>query len=73
MKRVTIVEGRPCGISNLRGETLSGITKPRTTTATKLNRIAKLSSTDAEKEFKWLMPHFNKASLRIAPEITSYS
>lgn len=63
MKRVTIVEGRPCGISNLRGETLSGITKPRTTTATKLNRIAKLSSTDAEKEFKWLMPHFNKASL----------
>ncbi len=29
-------------------------------TDTKLNRIAKLSSEDAEMEFKWLMPHFNK-------------
>jgi group II intron reverse transcriptase/maturase len=57
------VEGRPCGIINLGGETLSGITKPITTTDTKLNRIAELSRKDPEKEFKWLMPHFNKGSL----------
>ena len=63
MKRVTTVEGRPRGIINLGRETLSGVTKPLSTTATKLNRIAKLSSEDSEKEFKWLMPHFNKESL----------
>jgi len=63
MKRVTIVEGRPRGIINLGGETLSGETKPVNTTATKLNRIAKLSSEDPEMEFKWLMPHINKGSL----------
>jgi group II intron reverse transcriptase/maturase len=63
MKRVTTVEGRPRGIINLGRETLSGITKPTTTTATKLNRIAKLSSEDIHQEFKWLMPHFNKESL----------
>jgi group II intron reverse transcriptase/maturase len=58
-----IVEGRPCGIINLREETLSGVTKPLTTTDTKLTRIAELSSQDPEVEFKWLMPHFNKESL----------
>jgi RNA-directed DNA polymerase len=63
MKRVTIVEGRPCGIINLGRETLSGITKPLTTTATKLNRIAKLSSEDLGMKFSWLMPHFNEESL----------
>ena len=63
MKRVMIVEGRPCGTINLGRDTLRGITKPTTTTSTKLNRIAKLSSMDAEMEVKWLMPHFNKASL----------
>jgi group II intron reverse transcriptase/maturase len=57
------VEGRPRGIINLGGETLRGVTKPRTTTATKLNRIAKLSSEDPTMEFKWLMPHINKESL----------
>ncbi len=63
MKRVTTVEGRPRGTINLGGETLSGVTKPQTTTTTKLNRIAKLSSEDSEMEFKWLMPHINKESL----------
>lgn len=63
MKRVTTVEGRPRGIINLGRETLSGVTKPLTTTATKLNRIAKLSSEDTCMEFQWLMPHFNKESL----------
>jgi len=63
MKRVTTVEERPRGIINLGGETLSGETKPITTTATKLNRIAKLSSEKADMEFKWLMPHFNEQSL----------
>lgn len=63
MKRVTNVEGRPRGIINLGGETLSGVTKPLTTTATKLNRIAKLSSESPTMEFKWLMPHINKESL----------
>ncbi len=63
MKRVTNVEGRPRGIINLGGETLSGETKPKSTTVTKLNRIAKLSSEDTEMEFKWLMPHINKESL----------
>ena len=63
MKRVMIVEGRPCGTINLGRDTLRGTTKPTTTTSTKLNRIAKLSSMDAEMEVKWLMPHFNKASL----------
>jgi RNA-directed DNA polymerase len=63
MKRVTTVEGRPCGTINLGRDTLRGITKPTTTTSTKLNRIAKLSSMDAEMEVKWLMPHFNKVSL----------
>jgi len=58
-----IVEGRPCGTINLRGETLSGITKPSTTASTKLNRIAKLSRLDSEMEVKWLMPHFNTGSL----------
>ena len=57
------MEGRPCGTINLGKETLSGITKPSTTTATKLNRIAKLSNDDSDMEFKWLMPHFNKESL----------
>jgi len=42
---------------------LSGITKPLTTTSTKLNRIAKLSSESSAMEFKWLMPHINKESL----------
>jgi group II intron reverse transcriptase/maturase len=63
MKRVTTVEGRPRGMVNLGRETLSGETKLITTTDTKLNRIAKLSGEDATMEFKWLMPHFNKASL----------
>ena len=63
MKRVTNVEGRPRGIINLGGETLNGITKPISVTATKLTRIAKLSKGDSEMEFKWLMPHFNKESL----------
>jgi group II intron reverse transcriptase/maturase len=63
MKQVTTVEGRPYGILNLGGETLSGVTKPITTTDTKLNRIAKLSKDDNLMEFNWLMPHFNKESL----------
>jgi RNA-directed DNA polymerase len=63
VKRVTNVEGRPRGIINLGRETLSGVTKPITTTATKLNRIAKLSSENPAMEFKWLMPHINKESL----------
>jgi Retron-type reverse transcriptase len=57
------VEGRPRGIINLGEETLSGVTKPITTTATKLNRIAKLSSEDSAMEFRCLMPHINKESL----------
>ena len=63
MKRVTNVEGRPRGIINLGEETLSGVTKPLTTTATKLNRIAKLSREDSTMEFRCLMPHINKESL----------
>lgn len=63
MKRVMIVEGRPHGIIILGGEMLRGVTKPITTTATKLNRIAKLSNENSTMEFKWLMPHFNKESL----------
>jgi RNA-directed DNA polymerase len=55
--------GRPRGIINLGEETLSGITKPLTTTVTKLNRIAKLSSENSAMEFKWLMPHINRESL----------
>jgi RNA-directed DNA polymerase len=42
---------------------LSGVTKPLTATATKLNRIAKLSRENPTMEFKWLMPHINKESL----------
>lgn len=42
---------------------LHGVTKPTMSTDTKLNGIARLSKEDAEKEFKWLMPHFNKANL----------
>jgi len=57
------VEGRPRGIINLGEETLSGVTKPLTTTATKLNRIAKLSSGDPTMVFGCLMPHINKESL----------
>lgn len=57
------VEGRLRGIINLGEETLSGETKPLTTTATKLNRIAKLSSEDSAMEFRCLMPHINKESL----------
>lgn len=63
MKRVTNVEGRPHGIINLGGEMLGGETKPITTTATKLNRIAELSRGDPMMEFKWLMPHINQESL----------
>mgnify|MGYP001160567143 CR=1 FL=1 len=63
MKRVTIVEGRPRGAINLGRETLSGVTKPQTTTTTKLNRIARLSSENVMMEFKWLMPHINNKSL----------
>lgn len=55
--------GRSHGIINLGEETLSGITKPVTTTSTKLNRISKLSSENAAMEFKWLMPHINRESL----------
>ena len=51
------------GIINLGGETLRGVTKPTTTTTTKLNKIAKLSNEDSTVEFKWLMSHFNKESL----------
>ncbi len=57
------VEGRLRGIINLGEETLSGKTKPLTTTTTKLNRIAKLSSEDSAMEFGCLMPHINKESL----------
>lgn len=57
------VEGRLRGIINLGEETLSGETKPITTTTTKLNRIAKLSSGDSAMEFRRLMPHINKESL----------
>lgn len=57
------MEGRPRGIINLGGETLRGVTKPLTTTATKLNRIAKLSSENPSMEFRCLMPHFNKEAL----------
>ena len=57
------MEGRPCGIINLGGETLSGVTKPTTITDTKLNRIAELSSHDHDMKFNWLMPHFNKESM----------
>jgi len=42
---------------------LSGVTKPTTTTDTKLIRIAKLSRENPTMEFKWLMPHINKESL----------
>ncbi|MBP9727548.1 MAG: group II intron reverse transcriptase/maturase [Gammaproteobacteria bacterium] len=63
MKHVTNVEGRPCGIINLGGETVEGETKPITKTDTKLNRIAELSRGDSTMEFKWLMPHINKESL----------
>ena len=42
---------------------MKGVTKPLSATATKLNRIAKLSSEDPLMEFKWLMPHINKESL----------
>jgi retron-type reverse transcriptase len=57
------VEGRLRGIINLGEETLSGKTKPLTTTTTKLNRITKLSSEDSTMEFECLMPHINKESL----------
>ena len=63
MKRVTNVKGRPRGKVDLGGEMFRGETKPETITATKLTRIAKLSSEKADMEFKWLMPHFNKESL----------
>lgn len=42
---------------------MSGVTKPISTTTTKLNRIAKLSSEHPMMEFKWLMPHINQESL----------
>jgi RNA-directed DNA polymerase len=63
MKRVTNVEGRPRGIINLGGEMLGGVTKPKTKTDTKLNRIAELSRGDPMMEVKWLMPHINRESL----------
>jgi group II intron reverse transcriptase/maturase len=57
------VEGRPRGIINLGGETLNGETKPIIATATKLNKIAELSSKNPMMELKCLMPHINKESL----------
>lgn len=57
------MEGRTHGRIDLGRETLNGKTKPETTTATKLTKIAKLSSESATMEFGYLMPHFNKESL----------
>ena len=40
-----------------------GLTKPRTATVTKLERIAQLSRENSDSEFRWLMPHYNTESL----------
>lgn len=40
-----------------------GMTKPKSRTETKLDRIAHYSRHDADMKFNWLMPHFNKESL----------
>jgi RNA-directed DNA polymerase len=42
---------------------LAGRTQPDSTTATKLKRIAQISRERPDAEFRWLMPHFNPASL----------
>lgn len=63
MKRVTIVEGSPYGIVNLGRETLSGITRRITTTATKLKRTIEFSSWEPKIELKWIIPHINKRLL----------
>lgn len=41
-----------------------GETKPNKSMETKLKRIAELSRENSQKEFKWLMPHFNEESLK---------
>ncbi|MBC8554806.1 MAG: group II intron reverse transcriptase/maturase [Candidatus Brocadiales bacterium] len=41
----------------------NGQSKPNESLETKMNRIMLLSSKDPEKEFKWLMPHYNKENL----------
>ena len=40
-----------------------GVTKSNQTMATKLKRIAPLSSQAPKMEFKWLMPHFTEENL----------
>ena len=57
------MEGRNCGVINLGGEMTNGKPKPIESLETKLNRIMLLSNKFPEKEFKWLLPHFNKENL----------
>ncbi len=57
------MEGRNYGGINLGGEMTSGKPKPNESLETKLSRIMLLSNKNPEKEFKWLMPHFNKENL----------
>lgn len=57
------MEGRNYGGINLGGEMTNGKPKPNESLETKLSRIMLLSNKNPEKEFKWLMPHFNKENL----------
>ena len=63
LKRVTTAEGSTLGKFNLKGRRLVTETKVKTTTATKLERIAKLSGENPKMKFMGLMPHVNRESL----------
>jgi RNA-directed DNA polymerase len=58
------VEGRARGKIDFGGETLTGETKPEKSTETKLTKIAQKSKENPRGEFNWLMPHFNRESLK---------